>query len=167
MKETLLKIIFVAVLSLSVINKARAMQCAANILQPRRVMSVPSQEPKRFSCLLAMETQQNLKAYHLGLKAVFAHYHIPSANDLLKTIRSHSNFLGTLAKNEALDRFSRVKLPFFIFEEKDMLEPHFYVVRGGGMRHFTVDKGEYAGIDNISSIKYPSFSRFLKSTVAF
>ena len=73
-----------------------------------------------------METEENLKAYHLGLRSIFPGYHIPSAEDLLNSIRSHSEFIGLLSQDEAKERFQDEEKSYFIFEEKNNTPGHFY-----------------------------------------
>ncbi len=167
MKRTLLKIVLVAVFSLLAINQVKtAFFYVASVSQAAQGVHLPSKKAWRFARLLAMETQENLKTYQLGLKALFPFHHIPSAQDLFDSIRSHPRFLGFLTKDEASDRFTTGNDNFVIFEEKNRTEAHFYVVHNSGSRHFTVNQTGFAGIDNYETVQYPSLARLLKDTVA-
>ncbi len=166
MKKTLFKVAFVVVFSLSGVCKAQAGSSLNQVdaLHFSGAINVPQKSAERFSHFLAMGTQENLKAYHLGLKALFAQYHIPSAQDLFDSIRSHSNFLGLLTKDEAVNEFNKANNSFVLFEEKNRSEVHFYIIHAKGLRHFNVNEVGFAAIDNVDK-QYPSFSNFLKSTV--
>ncbi len=120
MKKTLFKIAFVAVVSLSAMCKVQADSILSSVdaSRPAEAVNILSKRAERFSHLLAMGTQENLKAYHLGLKALFPSHPIPSAHDLFQSIRSHSSFLGSLTKDEALDRFDAGNDSLAIFEEE-------------------------------------------------
>ena len=120
---------------------------------------------RSFSHFLAMQTEENLKAYHLGLRAIFPNYHIPSSEDLLSSIRSHSQFIGLMSQDEAREKFQTGQKPYFIFEEKDNIPGHFYIVHPGGFRHFTVNDRQLAGIDNGDGCYYPTLKHLIKSTV--
>ncbi len=169
MKKTLFKIAFVAVISLSVVHRVQASVNLSpfDFFKSAEVLGSVSKKARHFSRFLAMGTQENLKAYHLGLETLFAGYRIPSAQDLFDSIRSHSNFLGFLTENEAVDRLSGASNSFVIFEEKNGAEAHFYIVHPKGIRHFNVNGIGFAGLDNSEGIQYPSLASFLESTVAF
>ncbi len=166
MKKTLFKIAFVAVLSLSAMCKAQpdASLNPFDFFKSTAVLSTFGKKDERFSHFLAMGTQENLKAYHLGLRSLFPAYHIPSAQDLFESIRSHSNFLGFLTQDEAIDELNTAKGNFAIFEEKNKAEAHFYVIHAEGLRHFTVNEVGFASIDNSQAVRYPSLAGFLEST---
>lgn len=119
-----------------------------------------------FSHLFAMGTDENLKAYHIGLKYIFPNYQIPSVQNLLDTIRSHSRFVGFLSQDEAWNRCQTQENRYFIFEEKGNVPGHFYIAYSQKLRHFTVNKKEIAGIHNGHSVCYPGLNRLLQSTFA-
>ncbi len=169
MKKTLFKVAFVVVFSLSGACKARAGSSLSRVdaLHFSESMNIPHKGAERFSYFLAMGTQENLKAYHLGLKALFMEYHIPSAQDLFESIRSHSNFLGLLTKDEAVNEFNKANNGFVLFEEKNRSGVHFYIIHAKGLRHFSVNETGFASIDNAQGIRYPFLTSLLKSTAVF
>lgn len=122
------------------------------------------QDTQAFSHFLGMETFENLKAYHVGLRCLFPDYRIPSAQNLLDSIRSHEQFVGALTQDEALDRFQLGQIPYFVFEEQGN-EGHFYIAHLGGLRHFTVKGNQLAGIDNGCIAKCPTLDHLIQATL--
>lgn len=120
-----------------------------------------------YSRLLALETYENLKAYHVGIRSIFPNYKIPVCQDLLASIYSHPNFIGSYSQIEALEKLGKVEETYLIFEEKGNDRGHFYVIHSRGFRHFSVSQKAIAGIDNGSNIHYPLLEAFLESTLVF
>ena len=133
--------------------------------KPRAQVAPVAQGSHSFSHFLALGTNENLKTYHLGLRSIFPNHCIPSAEDLLNSIRSHSQFVGLMSQNEAQEQFQAGRQPYLIFEERGNVPGHFYVAHPGGLRHFAVNAIEIAGIDNGAMSRYPVLSHLLTSTV--
>ncbi|MCB1116279.1 MAG: hypothetical protein KDK71_07410 [Chlamydiia bacterium] len=168
MKKTLLKIACIAALSLSTLSAwSQDFSLRTCTFSLNTTMSDEAKQASgKFSCLEALGTLENLKAYHLGLRALFPDHHIPTPQDQLKVIRSHSHFEGSLTQPEALQLFMNENRTYFIFEEKGRKEPHFYLAHSGGLRHFTVNPADISGLDNGSVIVYISLDLFIRSTLA-
>ena len=166
MKKTLLNITLVSAFGLSTICgwcQAPSPSKTAAFLQSSQ-MPYDLEEVSRFSHFLGMGTQENLKAYHIGLKALFPQHRIPSSSDLLDSVYSHENFVGSLTQLDALDRLKGGSDPFIIFKDTRDEEGHFYIAHSGGLRHFIVNKMEIASIDNVYPC-YPSLNHLLQSTL--
>ena len=163
MKKALFTVSLTAALSLST-----ALGWSNNVSfasKPWIQVSPVAQGKRSFSHFLALGTNENLKAYHLGLRSIFPSYHIPSAEDLLNSIRSHHQFIGLMSQEKALNRFkAKMDTSYVIFEEENHTG-HFHMIHSGGLRHFTVNAMEIPGIDNGSHLCYASLGHFLRSTL--
>ena len=163
MKKALFTVSLTAALSLST-----ALGWSNNVSfasKPWIQVSPVAQGKRSFSHFLALGTNENLKAYHLGLRSIFPNYYIPSAEDLLSSIRSHSQFIGLMSQTEGQQQFQERKSPYLIFEEKDNVPGHFYIAHPGGLRHFTVNNKTLAGIDNGMNSCFPKLNHFVQSTL--
>lgn len=167
MKKNLVKIACIAALSLSTLSawsqnfSLRTCNFSLNTTMSNEV----KQASGKFSRFEALGTLENLKAYHLGLRALFPDHHIPTPQDQLKAIRFHSHFEGYLTQSEALQLFKNENRTYFIFEEKGREEPHFYLTHAGGLRHFTVNPADISALDNGSVLVYISLDPFIRSTL--
>ena len=163
MKKALFTVSLTAALSLST-----ALGWSNNVSfasKPWIQVSPVAQGKRSFSHFLALGTNENLKAYHLGLRSIFPSYHIPSAEDLLNSIRSHHQFIGLMSQEKALNRFKvKMDASYVIFEEENHTG-HFYMIHSGGSRHFTISNRQLAGIDNGGNIRFPNLSHFVQSTL--
>ena len=60
-----------------------------------------------------------------------------------------------MSQEEALNQFKTEKSSYVIFEKEGNLG-HFYITYSGGLRHFTVNDRQIAGIDNGGAGYFPS-----------
>ena len=143
---------------------------------PKTISHVaPSAVPKKkkiFSQYLALETNENLKAYHLGLQTISKRHLIPNFAVLLETILSHSHFCGVMTTEQGIELFHQSALPFLIFQDqKSGSQPHFYIAHPRGLRHFTINtlgigNDAMASLDNGVTHRYPSLNHFINSTLS-
>ena len=70
-----------------------------------------------------------------------------------------------MSQTEGREQFQESKSSYLIFEETGNIPGHFYIAYSGGLRHFTVNPIEIAGIDNGAMSRYPVLSHLLTSTV--
>lgn len=169
MKKTLLKISLAAVLILSTQIGHAHKSFNKNIYFSWPQIQKPSKRNQIYSHYLALNTEENLKAYHLGLKALFLDYHIPTVEDLIHTIRIHPLYSGKLNKTEGIKLSEHSQAPFIIFEEQnDEQICHFYIACEQKLRHFSVkslsENKKIASIENAGFFEYPTLNRFLQCT---
>ena len=125
-----------------------------------------------YSPMFGLNTDENLKAYHLGLQFLFTNHVIPTGSDMVDAIHSHALFCGLLSQEEGSNLFKKSQHPFLIFEEKDCDDmQHFYIAYKNGLRHFTVHATEVAGklmlsLNNGVPVRYPTVEYFIKCTLS-
>ena len=125
-----------------------------------------------YSPMFALNTAENLKAYHLGLQFLFPNHVIPTGSDMMDAIRSHALFCGFLSQEEGSNLFKNGQHPFLIFEEKDCNDmSHFFVAHPKGLRHFTINSTEMGGkvvlsLNNGNPRNYPKLGYFLECTLS-
>jgi len=173
MKKALLKISIVAALTLSTqlgFGKNSILPASIarsfDFFQPQ--MNRSCEVVRDYSQLLGLGSDENLKAYHLGLQTLFSTHYIPTEHHFMEAIQSHPFFAGTLSQEEGMELFKGGQQPFLVFEEKGA-PSHFYVAHKKGLRHFTVhatpvDGRMFASLDNGNFCRYPSLEHFLKCT---
>lgn len=167
MKKTLLKIAIYAALTLTTLSG-----WSQTVPAPKVAFFLANQNPSKlsnhtgqFSLYFGLQTDENLKTYHLGLKTLFLDHHIPSSRDLLAAIRNHPHFIGLQTQSEALKQWNKQETPYLIFEEYGKNSPHFYIAHSCGLRHFTVNQQAIAGLDNGRDDRFPHLEALVNATI--
>lgn len=142
---------------------------AKSLYQPSMTQVVMTPERHQMSKMFGLNTAENLKAYHYGLKTIYPIHSIPAKENLLESIRAYPMFIGEVTKPlAAAEVSSRLETtPFFIYEIKKQEDaPHFYLASSKGVRHFTVElRGVLASIDNGVMLAYPMLSHFIECSL--
>lgn len=129
-----------------------------------------SLKDQNLSQLFALEAQEGLKCYHYGLKTLFQDYTVPSAADLLNSIRCHPQYKGTITTNELLTHNVETTVKkegptFFLYEYTMDHKPHFYLSHPKGLRHFTIKHlNEIAYIENGGFAYHPNLDHLIHCT---
>lgn len=167
MKKTLLKIAIYATMALTTLLEWSPPVSTSNIafFLEKPSLSKLSTHTIQFSHFFGLHTDENLKTYHLGLKALFPDHLIPSSIDLLTAIRLHPHFIGLQTQTEALNLWNKQEKPYLIFEKQGRIGPHFYIAHSLGLRHFTVNQKAIAGLDNGHELRFPHLEHLIRSTI--
>ncbi len=124
--------------------------------------------------MYSLQNEENLKAYHIGLKFFDPSHMIPTEKDLAKSIQLHPYFIGSfpkeLSQEEIVSFKHEANHPFFIFETCIDSKNDFYMVHKRGIRHFTIKSsdeknGYIARLSNGTAKHYPNLEKFTKSTI--
>jgi hypothetical protein len=132
-----------------------------------------SLKDRNLSQLFALGAEESFKCYHYGLKTLFQDYTLPSATDLLNSIRCHPQYKGTITTNELLTHnvettVTKEGSTFFLYEYTMDEESHFYLSHPKGLRHFTVKcSNEIAHIENGVSPRYPGLDYLIDCTASW
>jgi len=124
--------------------------------------------------MFAMQNRENLKTYHVGHKFFNSCYKVPTAKDLVDSIRFHPFFIGTFANElsheECISVKDKIGYPFFIFETDQGGKNDFYMAHSKGVRHFTINilnerLDIIACLCNGADKNYPNLESFIKCTL--
>jgi len=120
---------------------------------------------------LSLQTGENLKAYHLGLKFFDSSHKIPTAKDLANSIKLHPFYIGKFTQELTIEECDSIKnrtnYPFFIYETCQDSRSDFYMVHSKDVRHFTIESlnKNIASFCNSTYQNYPDLNKFIKCTL--
>jgi len=173
MRNTLVKTLIIAALLLCSNLRAKANNCIVTLKKAKIQKSSNMSYNHQLARMYGLQKRENLKAYHVGSKFFDPSRKVPTAGDLVDSIKSHPYFIGSFAKEPSYDEYvslkAKVRHPFFILETSQNERSDFYMVHSKGVRHFTInisnEKSEYmASLNNGYSKIYPNLSSFIKCT---
>jgi len=127
----------------------------------------------QLSPMLALQSNENLRTYHLGAKFFNPAHKVPTEKDLSDSIKSHPFFIGRFTNEPNYDEYVSLKdqfnYSFFILETVKNDKIDFYMVHLKGIRHFVIStkndrQDNLASIDN-SAKNYPDLESFIKCTL--
>ncbi len=181
MKKALIKIITLATL-LFCSNLANA-KTTVNInqrkkLQANKTIFVSAKNMRvnihKLIPMYSLQTGENLRAYHLGLKFFNPDHKVPTVEDLTDSIRSHPFFIGKFTNEPDHEEYAilrnKISHPFFILETTLNGNSDFYMVHSRGIRHFFMTT-QNKHLDNLTSFSnssgknYPDLNSFIKCTL--
>jgi len=179
MKKALIKIITIASLYFCSnlanakttvnINQGKKLQTNETIFIRARNMRV---NVHKLIPMYSLQTGENLRAYHLGLKFFNPDHKVPTVEDLTDSIRSHPFFIGKFANEPTHEEYSilrnKISHPFFILETRLNGKSDFYMAHSNGVRHFSINTSfkscKMASLDNGGGKDYPDLDSFIKCT---